>query len=376
MAKKTLTESLKEVLGKTEPTVVDQDTNQEVTVEEEVTSVDETAALDTLHPGSGSNGGTAPISRSEMISKAIGAMNVMDRDDLTHWFTSAIENSKHYSKATDGKADSNRDTLDMHPSHAKATTGPKTRDPMPKLGVKEDVQEALAGFELTEETQDKLVTIFEAAVTARVIAENARLEEEFEDKLDVAVTEISEDLSDQIDNYLTYVVEHFMAENAIAIESSLRNELMDEFINGLQGLFKEHFFTVPDNKVDVVEALSDKVADLESKFSEQLDMNKQLEEALVEVEREKLVDTYLEDLALSEADKFLKLVEGVDFDGDLDAYSQKLSVIKENYFGEKSKAPAKSNIVTESFEGDETDTVAIDPAIARYMDSINRVLQK
>lgn len=337
--------------------------------------IDETTAADSLHPAARSI--DDPKSKFEMITKAIGAMHSMKSDELTKWYTSAIENSKHYSNAIDGgKADANRNTLDMHASDASSSSAPKTRDSMPKIGVKEDVEEALAGFELTEETTSKLTTIFEAAVTARVIVENARLEEEFEAKLEETVEGISEDLADQIDNYLTYVVEHFMKENEVAIESTLRNELAGEFIAGIKGVF-EAFVDVPESQVDVVETLSDKVTDLEAKFNEQLEVNASLKEALVEVERANIVEGFTDGLALSEADKFLKLAEGVSFDGDLEAYAKKLAVVKENYFSEK-KAPSKStNIVEESFEGDTKSTdVTIDPMIAKYMASIERNLKK
>jgi hypothetical protein len=339
----------------------------------EETDLEETAASDSLHPGAAPGDS---MSKIEMMAKAIGAMSVMNQGDLTHWFTQAIENSKHYSKATDGKAAGNESSLDMKPSAATTSSAPKTKDPMPKLSVKEDVEEMLSGYDLTEEFKEQATTLFEAAVTARVILENTRLEEAFEAKLEEAITEVSEGLSDQIDNYLTYVVEHFMEENEVAIESSLRNELMDEFIEGLTNLMQNHRFSIPEEKVDVVESLADKVTELEAKFDEQLEENIALKEALVEVERERIVEGFLEGLALSEADKFLKLTEGVTFDGDLETYSKKLSVVKENYFNKKS-APAKTtNIVEESFEGDTVSEVSIDPQIARYMDSINRNLKK
>ncbi|MGZ4849847.1 MAG: hypothetical protein ACXV2C_00545 [Candidatus Bathyarchaeia archaeon] len=377
--KKTLSESLKEVLG--EPVDTEAVTNTETdpdTVVEDVEVVDETTAADSLHPAARSI--EDPQSKFSMITKAIGAMHSMSSDELTKWYTSSVaqigkETEKLPSAAN---SDANKATHDMKPSDATVSVGPKTKDPMIKIGVKEDVVEMLAGFELTEETQDQITTLFEAAVTARVIVENARLEEQFETKLQEAIGEVSEDLADQIDNYLTYVVENFMEENKVAIESSLRNELVGEFIDGMKNLFKEHYIEVPETKVDVVEALSDKVTELEEKFNEQLDENVQLREALVEVEREKLVDTYLEGLALSQADKFLKLVEGVDFDGDLEAYSKKLSIVKENYFStSKTKVPAGStNIEEETFEGDSTSTVHVDPTIAKYMESINRNLHK
>lgn len=345
-------------------------------VEDEDT-IDETTAMDSLHPAARPVTDD-PKSKFTQITNAIGAMHAMSSDELTKWYTQSIANiGQEASKLPGGASmDHNQATLDMNPSHAVSSKGPKSRDPMVKLSVKEDVEEALAGFEISEETKEELTTLFEAAVTARVIVENARLEEQFEQQLQEAITEVSEDLADQIDNYLTYVVEHFLKENEVAIESSLRNELVSEFIDGMKTLFKEHYIEVPEAKVDVVESLADKVTDLESKLDEQLNENSQLREALVEVERENLVDSYMEGLALSQADKFLKLVEGVDFDGDLEAYSKKLAIIKENYFTIKKKIAAGStNIAEETFEGGSEVKVHMDPTVAAYMQSIDRNLR-
>jgi hypothetical protein len=387
--KKTLAESLKEVLGQSEDEKIEAIAEEEV-VEDKADGdgdddddddddddkkkkskkqVDETTALDSLHPAARPVTDD-PKSKIETIARTIGHINAMSSADLTKWYTQSIAQSKTYAdKIPGGSAKSNESSIDMKPSDASISKGPKTEYPMPKLGVKEDVEEMLKGFELSEDFKDQATTLFEAAVTARVLIENAKLEEQFEAKLEEAVEQVAENLADQVDNYLTYVVEHFMEENEVAIESSLRNELMDGFIAGLHELFTNHNFSVPETKVDVVEALADKVQDLEAKFNEQLEENTQLREALVEVERERLVESYIEDLALSEADKFVKLAEGVDFDGDLEAYSKKLSIIKENYFGEKKTA--KSNIEEESFEGT-TSEVKMDPTVAKYMDLISR----
>jgi len=363
MSKKTLAESLQEVI---KPGPAD-----EVV---ETTEVVETSAADSLHPAARSI--DDPKSKFEMITKAIGAMHSMSSDELTKWFTDSIEQSKKVGDGVGDNSGKNQSSIDMHSSDASSSTSPKTRDPMPKLGVKEDVEAALAGFELNEETTDKLTTLFEAAVTARVIVENAKLEEAFEEKLTETVATISEDMADQIDNYLTYVVEHFMKENEVAIESSLRNELASEFIAGIKGVF-EAYVDVPEETVDVVETLADKVRVLETKLDEQLEVNSTLKESLLEVERQNVVDGFLDGLALSEADKFLKLAEGVSFDGNLEDYSKKLALVKENYFGDK-KPPAKNtNIIEESFEGDTTSTdVRVDPMIAKYMDSITRNLKR
>lgn len=351
--------------------MTDQVENNEV-VEE---TIDEnTLAMDSLKPASRSV--SDPKSRIEMMTAVLHGMDTLPKKDLVKWFdqTMAVFGpGKDY--GVGDKSGSNQATLDMHPSAAAATKGPKTKYPMPKLGVKEDVEEMFAGQDLSEEFKDKATTLFEAAVTARMITETARLEEEFDAKLEEAVAEINEELTSKVDAYLDYVVESWMKDNEVAIESTLRNEIMEEFIDGLKNLFAEHYIDVPQDKVDVLESLADKVSELESKLDEQISENVEMRRAFVEVERKEVFESMLTDLALSQQEKFAALAEGIDFDGDVETYAKKLAIIKENYFA--TKAPSESNITEETFEGEvSTQTVSMDPSVSRYVQAISRTTKK
>jgi hypothetical protein len=345
---------------------------------ENVEAIEEgTLAQDSLKPASRPVTDD-PKSRIEIMKTMIGAMAEMPKRDLVKWFDQAQAQfgpGKDY--GVGDKSGANQSTLDMKASAAEASSAPKTKMPMPKLNVREDVEAMFNGEELTEEFKDKASTLFEAAVEARVIAEYARLEEEFDDKLTEAVAEINEELTSKIDAYLDYVVEQWMEENEVAIESTLRNELAEEFIEGLKGLFAEHYIDVPQEKIDVIESLASKVEELEAMVSEAIEENNQLKDALVESEKKEVFESYLEDLALSQQEKFKALAEGVDFDGDLEVYAKKLSIIKENYFGEVKKAPASTNIEEETFEGEvKAETVSVDPAMNFYAQAISRTLKK
>ena len=136
---------------------------------------------------------------------------------------------------------------------------------LPKLNVKEDLEPMFDGEDLSEEFKEKTATLFEAAVSARTSLEIARLEEEFETKLEEHVSTITEELTSKLDTYLDYAVENWMEENQVAIESALRNEIMEDFLDVLKGLFAEHYIDVPESKVDVLEALADKVETLDRK---------------------------------------------------------------------------------------------------------------
>lgn len=338
---------------------------------ENIEAIEEgTQAADSLKPGSKT---ADPMSRIEMMTAVMKGMDGMGKKDLTKWFdqTQALFGPGKDHGVGD-KSGHNQSSIDM-----KSGSGPKTKDPMPKLSVKEDVEEMFSGSDLSEEFKEKASTIFEAAVTARSIAESARLEEEFEAKLTEAVAEINEELTEKVNSYLDYVVEQWMEDNAVAIESTLRNELMDEFVEGLKGLFAEHYIDVPQEKVNVIESLAAKVEELESRLDEQISENVQIKRALVDSEKKEVYESFVSDLALSQQDKFAALAESVDFDGDLEVYARKLSYIKENYFASEKKAPSSTNIVEETFEGEtETNNVSIDPVVNRYVQAISRGIKK
>ena len=222
---------------------------------------EETLAASSLHPAARAISDPKAISsKTAMMGQVMGTMAQMGKSDMVNFFNQVMGQfgpGRDYG-VSDNSA-KNSSTIDMKPSHAVATTTPKTKYPMPKLNVKEDVDAMFVGEELTEEFKEKASTLFEAAVNARVIAEVTRLEEDYENKLSQDIETITEDLSTKIDEYLNYIAENWMSENEVAIESTLRNELMEEFIDGLKNLFASHYVNVPESKIDVVEALADKV---------------------------------------------------------------------------------------------------------------------
>ena len=334
------------------------------------TFTEESLGAATLKAGS-RPAGTDPKSKIEFMTAALGAMNGMKKEDLSKWFDQAMAliGKEASSLPAGASADANQSSVDM-----KTGKGPKTRDAMPKLSVREDVEDMFVGEDLSEEFKDKASTLFEAAVNARVTVELAKLEEEFDAKLDEELGAAVESIEKGLDSYLDYVVEKWMEDNQVAIESSLRNEIMEEFIGGLKGLFAEHYIDVPEDKVDVLEALTAKVEQLEGSLSEAIEENTELKGVLTESKRQEVLADLAEGLTMTQTEKFFALAEGIEFDGDLDVYTKKLSVVKENYFV---KSAAKSNLEEETFEVDTAaPTVSYDPSVNRYAQAISRTVKK
>ncbi len=332
---------------------------------------EESIAGATLKPNSRS-AGDDPKSKIDYMTKTLGTMNAMKKEDLTKWYDQAMAliGKEASSLPSGASSESNSSSIDM-----KTGKGPKTRDAMPKLNVKEDVEEMFVNEELSEEFKEKATTLFEAAVNARTMVEIARLEEEYDNRLEEEVTAIVEDIETNLNNYLEHVVENWMKDNEVAIESSLRNEITEEFIGGLKNLFVEHYIDMPEEKVDVVEEMAAKIERLEAALDETINENNELKGFVIESEKQEIIDEMSEGLTLADSEKFVSLAEGIEFNGDLDLFKKKLAVVKENYFqGTKSHT---SNIEEETFEGNvDQKTVSYDPSVSRYVQAISKTVKK
>jgi hypothetical protein len=343
---------------------------------EDEDQLDETMAADSLSPNSRPVSGDS-MSKIEMMKGVIGSMGAMEKSDLVDFFNqvqSQFGPGKDY--GVGDKSGHNQATLNMKPSDAGAA-GANVHMPMPKLSVKEDVAALFEGQDLSEEFKDKVSTLFDAAISARIIAEQARLEEEYEVAINEQFASINEMLVEKIDTYLDYVVENWINDNEVAIESSLRNELMDDFIGGLKGLFAEHYIEMPEEKVQVVESLVDKVAALENKLDEMVTENVELKMVVSEGYKNQILDEISSDLAMTQKEKFASLAEGLEFDGDFEAYQQKLEIIKETYFVAESTHNYSSNFQDETFEGELTEqTTYVDPSVNKYVQAISRSVKR
>lgn len=217
-----------------------------------------------------------------------------------------------------------------------------------QLDISEDVAALTNGEDLSEEFKTKAATIFEAAVINRVKQEVASLEEEFDARLEEAVAQTQEALVEKVDGYLNYIVESWIAENEIALERGMKNEILESFVSGLKGLFEEHYIDVPEEKYDLIGEMEETIESLNNKLDEQLAANVDLKSQLDEAARMEIVASLSEGLADTEKEKFVNLVEELSFE-DSDSFEKKVHTIRENYFTNK----AHTKTITESIVTDE-----------------------
>lgn len=199
------------------------------------------------------------------------------------------------------------------------------------LDLSEDVAAMFEGQDLSEEFMDKAAFVFESAVRANLKRYEAELAEMFETSLNEAAEVIKEEMENEVDKYLSYVVEEWVQDNEVAIESGLRNELTEDFMSGLRNLFVEHYIDVPEEKVDVVESLSAKIDELENQLNESIENNANLHSVIRESAQERIFAEVTDGLTETQVDKLAELAESVDFD-DEEIYAERLNTLLESYF--------------------------------------------
>ena len=238
---------------------------------------------------------------------------------------------------------------------------------MEEVDVSADVAALIEGTELSEEFAEKAKTIFEAAVKAKISEEYDRLVEHFAAELDKQLEVAKSELSEEVNGTVNYAIGTWMEQNQVAVDRGIRNEITEDFIAGLKGLFEEHYISIPDEKVDVVEGMAESIREMEERLDEQVKANVKLQSRLNETAKLNVLNTVSEGLADTQKDKLAALAEGVEFTTE-EEFSAKVKTIKESYF--------KEATVTQSEVADETpvegENAEVTPAMAQYLNALNR----
>jgi phage terminase Nu1 subunit (DNA packaging protein) len=208
-----------------------------------------------------------------------------------------------------------------------------------EFDIEEDVNALLAGEDLSEEFQEKARTIFEAALRSKVSEIKETLEEQYSNVLAEEVEEIKTELAERVDSYLEYVADEWISENALAVEQGLKTEMTESFLQGMRGLFEEHYVTIPEEKYNVLESMVEKLDDMETKLNEQIEKNISLNKRLSESVADGIFEQVSEGLADTQKDKLASLSESVEFESEIE-YREKLETLRESYFPSRGVSPS------------------------------------
>jgi len=258
-----------------------------------------------------------PKTKAGMVGAAVTAMQGMTKEKLSGVLKTVMAGTE--AEAFDGES--------LSEDHAEAFDY--------QADFKEDLK-ALVAEEatLSDEFKGKAETIFEAAIASKLSEEIDRLEAKYEEELSEEIEQTKNDLVEKVDSYLNYVVEQWIEDNKVAIETGLRTEVAENFMNNLKDLFTESYIEVPESKVDLVDELAESVEELEDQLNGSTAKLIEMAEELEDYKRNAVIAEASKDLADTQAEKLKSLAESVDFE-DEETFAQKVNTIKESYFNKK-----------------------------------------
>jgi len=250
-----------------------------------------------------------------------------------------------------------------------------------KASYKEEIDLLVNSTEgLTEDFKNKASTIFEAAFTSKIRETTEKLEEQYQVQLVEETDAIRADLVEKVDSYLDYVVNEWVEDNEVAIDSGLRTEITEDFMGALKTLFTEHYIEVPESKVDLFDTLEKESSELNNELQESKSEIETLKEEIESLNREKVLAEASEDLTTTQAVKLASLVEGIEF-VDVDTFTRKVETIKDSIFSgkhiEEQNEKTEDGIIesTEIVEEGNDTKSDLSPTMQKYSDALSRLIK-
>ena len=240
------------------------------------------------------------------------------------------------------------------------------------MDVKESFASLFEGTNLSSEFKQRASLVFEAAVheaaTEKAKEITSSLEEDFEAKLVESVNESMDQIVENLDSYLDYIVSEWMEENSVAIESGVKVQMAESFMESLKDLFSEHNIEITEETVDVVAGLETQLSESSDKVNKVINKNIELIEEINALKAEKVFNDICEGLATSQKERMRVLSEKLD-NSDLDSFKTDLGTLKESFF--KSKP-----VITEDITEEQEELITEDTTKKRVSDydSVNYIV--
>ena len=346
-----------------------QDIAEESVVEEVIT---EQVAEDTTEVVAEAT--DAPLTEARTVSAINAELSALDKADLDAILEAVKEKAKVETEdedEEDEEGDDEEGEVEDEKKEGKKAKKESKKESKKEETFKEDL-DALVSAEdaLSEGFKAKASTIFEAALHSKLAQKTTELEERYASDLEGEVNAIKEDLVDKVDGYLNYVVENWVQENEVAIEHGLKSEITESFIDSLHTVFTEHYINVPEDKVEIVDALTEEVTDAKDQLNKSQATNMELAEKVKAFERANIINEACAGLAATEAAKLKELTESLDADNNED-YAAKVATIKESYMNTKDGAnEVDTSIDAITEDAKEENTKVVTGSMSKYLDAI------
>jgi hypothetical protein len=232
------------------------------------------------------------------------------------------------------------------------------------IDLSADVAALTEGEDLSEEFKEKAATIFEAAVVSRLNEELGRIHEDYAKVLEEEIETVKAQLAEQVDEYLSFAVSKWAKDNTLAIEHGIKTEMAESVMAGLKQVFVENFIDLPDEKVDLVDEMTEQLDIMQTKLNEQIEENVDLTKEVGAYIKNGIVSELSEGLSLSQREKLQSLAEGVEFD-DEESFRGKVTTLRESYFSTKPE-------VTTVTEDVQVENEIVGEAMSHYVQALSR----
>lgn len=220
----------------------------------------------------------------------------------------------------------------MQPGQEQQAQGQEEEDESSEENLKEHLAALFANTNLSEDFVEKAKTIFVAAVNERANALATRINEAYKAEYSAALQGTVNELTEKVDDYLTYVVEEWVNENKLQVERGIKVELAENFIFGLKKLFESNFIDVPNEKYDVLDELYSTIEEQNDQLNGAMNENINLKKKLLESAAVAVFAQETQGLAHTQIEKLANLAEGMEYDS-ADQFRNKIQILKESYFG-------------------------------------------
>ena len=210
----------------------------------------------------------------------------------------------------------------------------------------------------------KAATIFEAAVVSRLNEELDRIHGDYAKVLEEEIETVKTSLAEQVDEYLSFAVQKWAKDNALAIEHGIKTEMAESVLAGLKQVFAENFIEVPDEKVDLVDEMTEQLDTMEKKLNEQIEENVGLTKEVGGYIKNGIVSELSEGLSLAQREKLASLAEAVEFENE-ETFREKVATLRESYFSTKPE-------VTTVTEDVEVENAQIGGTMDAYVQALSR----
>ena len=320
-----------------------------------------TAAKAKPLPGSKTQGDKMPTTKMGMLNAMMQHMGSKSKKDLAAMYGEMMKNAEGYHEMAHAKKEN------MH-------YGKKMKKE--DIDLSDDINALFGDEELSEEFKEKATTIFEAAVISKINESLEEMSEMFETATALEEDEVKAEMIERLETSLDYVVTDWMDNNRLAVENGIRTEIAEEFMGGLKTLFEQSYIEMPEEKVDVLGELSDKVDSLEEELNKELQKNIDLSTEIETLHRGSAIADVSQDLTVAQSEKLKGLAEGVDFVSEED-FKEKIEMLKDTYFTDIEEEAQNETIFDEEEPlEEEASAPKVSNEMAQYMSAISRTVKK